>query len=78
MREATIVTVQVFYYMPDFQSLIGSFVWQTFDHRPSYPRVNRFLDHWRRDIDAIIQDVIICDSSMTRAIWRHGIIFPQR
>jgi uncharacterized protein Usg len=43
--------------MPDHPSLLQSFVWQTLDLAPQYPRIHRFLDFWRREIDAVIHSV---------------------
>ena len=43
--------------MPDHPSLLQSFIWQTLDLAPRYPRIHRFLDFWRRDIEAVIHSV---------------------
>ncbi len=50
-------TAEVLYYMPDHPSLLQSFMWQTLDLAPSYPRIHKFLDYWRREIDAVIHSV---------------------
>lgn len=59
-----IVTVQVLYFLPDYTSLVNEFIWQTLDSRPRYPRIHIFLDYWRREIDAVIKEVTICDSGL--------------
>lgn len=61
-RGYSLVTVNVIYYIPDHRSLLNEFIWQTLDKKPTYPRVERFLDFWRRDIDAVIKEIILCDS----------------
>jgi uncharacterized protein Usg len=43
--------------MPDHPALLQSFVWQTLDLAPRYPRIHKFLDFWRREIDAVIHSV---------------------
>ena len=43
----TIVTVNVFYWMPDYQHVLQQFIWQTDDVRPEYPRVHKFLNYWQ-------------------------------
>ncbi len=58
----SLVTVNVIYFLPDQKSLVNEFMWQTLDLRPKYPRVERFLDFWRREIDAVIKEVELCDS----------------
>jgi uncharacterized protein Usg len=52
-----LATAEVLYYLPDHPSLLQSFVWQTLDLAPSYPRIHRFLEFWRREIDAVIHSV---------------------
>jgi uncharacterized protein Usg len=56
-----LVTINVLYHLPDHRSLINEFIWQTLDLKPRYPRVERFLDFWRREIDAVIREVTISD-----------------
>lgn len=50
-------TAEVLYYMPDHPKLLQSFVWQTLDLAPDYPRIHRFLNFWKREIDAVIHSV---------------------
>ena len=52
-----LATAEVLYYMPDHPALLQSFVWQTLDLAPRYPRIYKFLDFWRREIDAVIHSV---------------------
>jgi uncharacterized protein Usg len=50
-------TAEVLYYLPDHPRLLQSFVWQTLDLAPAYPRIHQFLDFWRREIEAVIHSV---------------------
>jgi uncharacterized protein Usg len=52
-----LATAEVLYYIPDHPSLLQSFMWQTLDLAPQYPRIHRFLDFWRREIDTVIHSV---------------------
>ena len=54
-----LLTAQVFYYLPDYPSLIQEYVWQDYDEAPDYPVLFKFLDHWRREIEAAIHSVRI-------------------
>jgi uncharacterized protein Usg len=54
-----LTTAEVLYYMPAHPSLLQSFLWQTLDEAPNFPRIHRFLDYWRREIDAVIHSVSI-------------------
>ncbi len=52
-----LTTAEVLYYMPDHPTLIQSFVWQTLDLAPRYPRVRKFLKFWKAEIEAVIHSV---------------------
>lgn len=57
LRGWRVTTAEVLYYMPDHPSLLQSFVWQTLDLAPKYPRIHRFLNYWKAEIDAVIHSV---------------------
>ena len=59
LRGGRLTTTEVLYYMPDHPALLQRFMWQTLDIAPDFPRVHRFLDFWRREIDAVIHSVTI-------------------
>lgn len=69
LKGGRLTTAQVLYYMPDHPRLIQAFTWQTLDHAPEFPRVRRFLDHWRREIDAVIHSVTVS---------AQGLVSPAR
>jgi uncharacterized protein Usg len=54
-----LTTAEVLYYMPDHPTLLQTFLWQTLDEAPDFPRIQRFLEFWRREIDAVIHSVAI-------------------
>ena len=49
--------IEVRYYMPDHPSLLQLFSFQQHDLAPSFPALERFLDHWRREIEATLHSV---------------------
>lgn len=50
---------EVLYHMPGRPGLLQRFTWQTLDVSPDYPRVHRFLDFWRQEIEAVIHSVTV-------------------
>ena len=58
----TLVTLNVYYWMPDYDNILQQFVWQTMDVNPKYPRINKFLDYWHNNIEAIVSEIQICES----------------
>lgn len=64
-----LTTAEILYYMPERPRLLQSFVWQTLDLAPEFPRMNRFLEFWRAEIDAVIHSV---------SISCQGLVSPPR
>ena len=60
-----LLTTEVLYYRPDCQGLLQSFVWQTLDTAPHFPRLARFLSHWRTEIEAVIHSIRIAHGDWT-------------
>jgi len=64
----SLTSAEVLYRMPDHPTLLQTFFWQFEDKAPDYPRLKRFLDHWEREIEAIIQSV---------RVMHQGLIKPK-
>ena len=62
IRNKTLVTLNVYYWMPDYDNILQQFVWQTMDVKPKYPRINKFLDYWHNNIEAIVSEIQKCES----------------
>jgi uncharacterized protein Usg len=59
LRGERLTTAEVLYYLPDHPVLLQRFLWQTLDLAPDYPRIHRFLDYWRLEIEAVIHSVTV-------------------
>lgn len=78
LRGARLTTAEVLYYRPDYPSLLQSFCWQTHDIAPDFPRLRQFLDHWRREIEAVIHSVRVAHVDLIRpAEWRGAALMEK-
>ncbi len=66
LKRKILVTLNILYWMPNYEHILQQFVWQTTDVRPEYPRVHKFLNYWNDNIDAVISEVNIADSCETK------------
>ncbi len=66
--QKSFVTVSVVYWMPDYRNILNEFIWQTEDHIPEYPRLLRFLNHWKDNVCAPISEVRIMNGPLPS--WR--------
>ncbi|MEX6507154.1 usg protein [Jiella sp. M17.18] len=60
----SLTSAEVLYRMPDHPTLLQTFFWQFEDLAPDYPRLTRFLDHWEREIEAIIHSVRVMHAGL--------------
>jgi uncharacterized protein Usg len=66
-----LATIEIHYWMPDHPSLLQQFVLQQYDLAPRFPELKRFLDFWRRDIEAVLHSVRIAHQHLVGpAEWR--------
>ena len=71
-------TAEILYWMPDFPNVLQSFVWQQYDMPPEFPELHRFLNFWKKNIDATLHTVrVACTETMaapeirnTEALYR--------
>jgi len=63
-----LATAEVIYYLPDHPDILQSFVWQTMDLAPRFPRIHRFLDHWRAHIEATIHSVRLAHAGLMQPV----------
>ena len=61
-----LTTAEILYHLPDNPGLLQTFVWQLVDRVPEFPRLNRFLDFWRREIDGPLHSVRVAHSELIK------------
>lgn len=64
LKGYSLLTAEIIYWMPDHHELLQSFVWQTMDLAPDFPRLHQFLDYWREHIEATLHSVQITHASL--------------
>jgi uncharacterized protein Usg len=63
---ARLTTIEVFYRLPDHPATLQSFVWQTLDQAPGFPRLKRFLDFWEREIEGTLHSVTVATAGLVK------------
>ncbi len=67
-----LLTAEISYWMPDHPSLLQQFVWQHHDLAPAFPGLLKFLDHWRREVEATLHQIRIAHTALVEPPrWRH-------
>ena len=51
LKGYSLTTAQILYHMPDHPSLLQTYIWQEFDLHPRFPKLVKFLDFWRAELE---------------------------
>ena len=52
-----LTTAHILYRIPDFESVLQTYVWQDYDLAPDFPEMHRFLDFWESKLDGPLHSV---------------------
>lgn len=59
-----LTTAQILYRIPDYPSLLQTYVWQEYDLYPGFPLLRRFLTFWVEKLDGPIRSVTVAHSRL--------------
>ena len=57
VRDYRLTTAEILYHLPDFPTLLQTYIWQNVDAPPKYPRLHQFLDFWEAELDGKLHSV---------------------
>ena len=53
----SLTTAEIMYRMPDYRSVLQTFIWQDYDIAPKFPVMARFIDYWREKLDGALHSI---------------------
>ncbi len=59
-----LTTAEILYHLPDSPGVLQTFIWQTLDVAPEFPRLSRFLRFWQREIEGPLHSVRVASASL--------------
>jgi uncharacterized protein Usg len=68
---SSLTTAVILYRLPDYPSLLQTFVWQEYDLHPLFPRLTRFLQFWSRNLEGKLHRVTVANRRLVTPVeWR--------
>ena len=61
-----LTTAQIYYRMPDCQSMIQQFISQEYDLWPKFPELKKFLSFWVKEIEGPLHSVTVAHQRLIR------------
>ena len=62
-----LTTAEILYHLPDYPTVLQSFVLQKYDRAPRFPVIQGFLAYWEREIEARIHSVRLANVDLVGA-----------
>ncbi len=59
-----LTTAEILYHMPDFPTVLQSYIWQELDIRPEFPALNKFLTFWHTELDGPLHSVRVASKGI--------------
>jgi len=59
-----LTTAEILYHLPDFPTVLQSYIWQELDMQPEYPVLNRFLTFWQQELDGPLHSVRVASKGI--------------
>ncbi len=64
LRDYRLTTAEILYHMPDFPTVLQTFVWQHYDLAPRFPVLSRFLTYWSESLDGPLHSVRVASADL--------------
>ena len=61
-----LATAEILYRIPDYQTLLQTYVWQEYDFAPHFPELRKFLDFWTRTLDGPLHMVRVAHKELVK------------
>jgi len=52
-----LTTAHILYRLPDFESVLQTYVWQDYDLAPDFPEMRRFLAFWEENLEGPLHSI---------------------
>jgi len=62
----SLTTAEILYRLPDYPSLLQSYIWQDYDLHPTFPRLTEFLAFWAGNLDGHLFRVRVASARLLK------------
>ncbi len=67
-----LTTAEIYYRMPDFQSVLQTYIWQDYDLAPDFPKLFDFIEFWQDKIEGPLHSIRFSHQKLLRSgEWRN-------
>ena len=64
LKGFSLTTAEILYHMPDYPSLLQTYVWQEYDQHPTFPKLHGFLQFWSDNLDGQLFKIRVANKKL--------------
>ena len=64
IKDYRLTVAEIYYHMPDFPTLLQSYIWQDYDIAPKFPTLHKFLHFWTSELDGKLHSVYVASQPL--------------
>jgi uncharacterized protein Usg len=66
LRGWSLTTAEITYCLPDFRSILQTYIWQDYDIAPDFRRLRKFLDFWSHNLEGPLKSVRVANAGIIK------------
>ena len=66
LKDYRLTTAEILYHLPDYPSLLQTFLWQELDIAPKFPVLWKFLKFWEKNLDGKLYKITVCSAQLIK------------
>lgn len=66
LRGYSLTTAEIVYRLPDYMSVLQTYIWQDYDLAPEFPALHSFLEFWRETLEGPLHSVRIAHVALIK------------
>lgn len=71
LRDYRLTTAEILYRLPDYPSVLQTYIWQDLDIAPRYPVLTKFLTFWHYNLDGPLHRVRVASAGLIQPAEFH-------
>ena len=73
LEDYRLTTAEILYHPPDHPDLLQTYVWQSLDRVPDFPKLNDFLDFWQKELEGKLHSVRVAYVGVVEPVeWEYA------
>lgn len=68
LKGYALTTAEILYRLPDYPTLLQTYIWQEYDLHPRFPKLQEFLAFWESNLDGKLYRVSVAHTKLVRPV----------